>query len=267
MTYTNTHDGEAQRSTSTLADLLQTTSGNPLRPIARIAIAHKLATAVLQFHSTAWLKPRWELKHLSFFQDNGQVGEALKRTFCLSAIHPRSDKTAQPTAESQVNYDNNALPTNEEEIPHSQKPRSASVDANASTIGSPPPIHKALLYGLDNETLCTLGIALLEIAYCKPIESLRREGEPSNIYSARRLAQYGTMPLGPKYQTSFGGACGATLVRGLISKAPSCRARFGRMSFVSLNAYLAWRNIYGYNLRIVHSLYFSLLISLLLECY
>ena len=192
---TDSHGGKVQRSTFTLADLLQDTTELSLTPIEWMTVAHKIAMAVLQFHSTAWLESQWGLKHLSFFRDihNEKAVGSIRRTLHLTAEYPRSNGTAQPAAQSQAD-----APA--EGVQHDPEPRSPSVDVNSYKTQSSPPIHKALLYGIDNETLCSLGIALLEIAYRQPIESLRREGEPSNIYAARRLALYSTTPLGPKYQ-------------------------------------------------------------------
>ena len=63
-----------------------------------------------------------------------------------------------------------------------------------------PIVSEADHHGINNTTLFFLGVALLEIAYWKPIEEQMTARDLKNeIFAARRLAA-GRAPLGPVYQ-------------------------------------------------------------------
>lgn len=55
------------------------------------------------------------------------------------------------------------------------------------------------LYGVNNMTLFSLGVALLELAHWKSIERLGSPQDPNAILTARRVSARST-PLGPKYK-------------------------------------------------------------------
>ena len=54
-------------------------------------------------------------------------------------------------------------------------------------------------FGINNITLFFLGVALLEVAHWKPLESLSNPQDPNAILTARRLASKPS-PLGKRYQ-------------------------------------------------------------------
>lgn len=160
----------------TLEHLLQCTHNGKvaLSPVLRLKLALRIATAVLQFHSTPWLNQEWRLKHLSFFGTFDDLSDKTLQTLHLSA----------------------------------QFPENASGRSVAPMEGIEPPacflpalqLQKTKLqYGINNSTLFCLGIALLELGYIKPLEALCEEQAQDPIFTARRLAE-SDHPLGLRYQ-------------------------------------------------------------------
>lgn len=54
-------------------------------------------------------------------------------------------------------------------------------------------------YGINNMTLFGLGVALIEIGHWRPLAKLRRNQDPDDILTARRLANQTTL-MGKEYQ-------------------------------------------------------------------
>lgn len=157
--------------------------------VDQLRIAQKIAMAVLQFRSTPWLKEQWELEHLGLFQTSTGSTESALRTLHLSADFPRLKKDTEKGKERVE--DDQIVQDDASDLEMQQGPSDSLVNALD---------HDALLYGVENVTLCSLGIALLQIGHRKPLESLRQPRDPNNVYTARRLAKHGTAPLGPKYK-------------------------------------------------------------------
>lgn len=158
-----------------LKGLLQSTEKMPaaIDPASKFKIAHKMATAVLQYHSTSWLKNDWRLKDIAYFGDFQRPTEeslrTLHLTFCFS-----QDEEGQETETARFNPDlatGLSLKTQEEAI--------------------------QLQYGINNPILFSLGVALLEIACHQSLEVMDAAQNP--IVVARKLAA-SVRPLGSRYQ-------------------------------------------------------------------
>ena len=124
----------------------------------RLGLAKNLAIAVLQYHSTPWLRLSWRSEDILFFSTN-EITQ-MQEISNLSAPHLNA-KVKGPDA--QPSY--------------------------ASTIP-----QRTLA---RNQVLFSLGVVLLEIAYAASIESLKQESDLKNdqedqytaFFTARRLAK------------------------------------------------------------------------------
>lgn len=69
------------------------------RPPQRLILAHKLASAVLQYHSTPWLAEDWNLKDLAFLGNESEPGaDDLAKdleTLHLSTQFPKKSRTVE----------------------------------------------------------------------------------------------------------------------------------------------------------------------------
>lgn len=130
--------------------------------IYRLKLARSLVSAVLKFHSTPWLSEFWRLKDLSFFKtDHSQeISEALQ------TLHLGFE-----LAQNQLN--------SMEGVQNSSSASQVSEDDR-------------LLCGIDNLTLHSLGVALLQIDRWARVE-------PGDILKVRKMALR-TSSLGPRYQ-------------------------------------------------------------------
>lgn len=163
-----------------------------LSPLDRMRLAHKLVTAVLQYHSTPWLMQDWHLKDLSFFgqqqglyllrqdlslfSDRQQGLDSLRqdlRTLHLSVQFPKSSRA----------------PTQDIE----------GIESNALTPFLSTMQDIQLHYGISNMTLASLGIALLELGYQKQVQGLRAPRDTHEVITARRLLAGAHTSLGAKY--------------------------------------------------------------------
>ncbi|PSN61667.1 hypothetical protein BS50DRAFT_578201 [Corynespora cassiicola Philippines] len=105
-----------------------------LRVLHQLTLAHKLATAVLQYHSTSWLSQDWDLDNISCFE------------------------SAKITAGSPH--------TSEEDITKALKTLHLSTKfppETSVTQASGDPEQMRYMYGIRNLSLANLGVALLEI--------------------------------------------------------------------------------------------------------
>jgi hypothetical protein len=137
----------------------------------QLKLAHKTALAMLQYNHTPWLSERWRLGDLNYFGSKGTFDETAFKSLHLSS-----------------------------QISAPQKP--APIPANMEGIQGPADaISEEMQYGINNVTLFFLGVALLEIAYWKPIEDQMKPGDRNNqIFAARRIASSRPSSLGPAYQ-------------------------------------------------------------------
>ncbi|KAI9695602.1 MAG: hypothetical protein M1820_008527 [Bogoriella megaspora] len=189
--------GIAQQATTSLGEIIGDTSGILMTLPQQLQVAHKLAIAVLQYQSTPWLKPEWELGDVGLFLGEDEITDSTFATLHLSA-HFLSQDDCHKTTESLIT---SAADVNMESV--ADRSSRASLSTHTCSKFCPcnidPQTHQALLYGVRNTTLCSLGIALLQISHRKTLEELRRHDDPNNIFTARRLAA-GANPLGLKFQ-------------------------------------------------------------------
>ncbi|KAF2829706.1 hypothetical protein CC86DRAFT_285152 [Ophiobolus disseminans] len=149
-------------------DIMRQEADDVLEVEDQLKLAHKTALAILQYNDTPWLAERWRLGNMSYFGSRRHFDEAALKTLHLT---------------SQISQ---------------QAPAAATVMEGVQSTESA--ISDEIKYGINNLPLFFLGVALLEIAHWKPLESkmLPRDQE-DQVYTARRLA-LGRAPLGPEYQ-------------------------------------------------------------------
>jgi hypothetical protein len=185
--------GIAQQAPVSLNDVVQGAKHSFISVPQQLQIAHKLALAVLQYQSTPWLRSEWELGDLGLFLNDGDITDSTIATLHLSANFPSQMPNCSP---KQIASDaDSGIPIHHE----ADSTKTIEPCSTRNRNIDDPQMHQALFYGVDNMTLCSLGIALLQIGYRQPLHELRREHEPNNLYTARRLA-IGANPLGPKFQ-------------------------------------------------------------------
>ncbi|EON64583.1 hypothetical protein W97_03816 [Coniosporium apollinis CBS 100218] len=158
--------------TITLDLLLHKSMQDELTLVDQLKLAHRIATAILQFHSTPWLSDRWHLQDLSLFGTRDEVTQDALRTLHLRSTFPDGSSRAS------------AAPIEQMDI---SKPE---VDAVISAQ------EAQLRYGISNMALFCLGVALLELGHWRTLQDLRRAGDVDDIVTARRLAASGRPPLG-----------------------------------------------------------------------
>ena len=133
----------------------------------RLRLAKTLAIAVLQYHSTPWLKVSWRSEDIYFF-DNEPISS------------PGSPSIASPHLNVKVKGPCGELSRALEFPPHNL---------------------------IRNPLLFSLGVVLLEIAYTSTMKTLRRpidldsgrEGRYTDFFAARRLAASGKSDMGATY--------------------------------------------------------------------
>jgi hypothetical protein len=139
-----------------------------LRILQQITLAHKLAEAVLQYHSTSWLPQSFTLQDVAYFKNTIQ------------------SKT------SDISDDLNSLHLS------NRFPVQGSLDVEEKQ-GTPDLKHT---YGIRNLTLANLGVALLEICAQKEITGPGLDHTPHEIIEARKLLDerhHSIMTLGSRY--------------------------------------------------------------------
>ena len=136
----------------------------------RLRLAKSLATAVLQYHATPWLKTSWRSDDIFFFSTGEDA--APERTSILSKPH--------------LNV----------------KVRGPNGELSRSSTFPPPSL-------ISNPVLFSLGIVLLEIAYSSNLRSLQQPGDleggqetrNTEFYTARRLVSSVGREMGSTYGT------------------------------------------------------------------
>jgi hypothetical protein len=143
------HRSKGQREARKVMELLQS-----LRTVHQLTLAHQLAVAVLQYHSTAWIAPDWRLEDISYFCDPTKpTTEAIEDQ--LQSLHL---STQFPLA-----------------------------GASAATTIIQDQEDLKFVYGIRNLPLAKLGIALLEIGCQTKISSLASSPMPHDVICARRV--------------------------------------------------------------------------------
>ncbi|KAH7082203.1 hypothetical protein FB567DRAFT_594695 [Paraphoma chrysanthemicola] len=137
-------------------------------PLQQITFAHKLAEAVLQYHSTSWLPQAWTLRDVAYFTDTSQP-HANDISDALNSLHL-----------------SNCFPNND--LIH--------VNSKQELLDLK---HKL---GIRNLTLAKLGVALLEICAKDDIMGTQLDGTHGEIIRARRLLDekhHSIQDFGPRY--------------------------------------------------------------------
>ena len=173
----------------TLEDALIATRSNsegiPLPE--KFNLAKYLARAVLHFHSTPWMSKDWRSRDIVFFGSKDFAQDSLGSPFLKTSVKTRSDEDNQQSVLTQI-----------AEHPKNPYPRS--------------PVR--------NQTLYSLGVMLIELAYDSPLQDLQiPEDEQGDLYTfywtATRLADRLWRELGPKYadatKTCLYGGFGASI--------------------------------------------------------
>jgi hypothetical protein len=138
------------------------------KPLQQITFAHKLAEAVLQYHSTSWLRQAWTLQDVGYFTDTSQP-DASDISDALNSLHL-----------------SNRFPDDD----------SIHIDSKQKLLDMK---HKL---GVRNLTLAKLGVALLEICAKDDIMGTQLDGTYGEIIKARRLLDekhHSIQDFGPRY--------------------------------------------------------------------
>lgn len=138
------------------------------RILQQITLAHKLADAVLRYHSTSWLPRAWTLQDVAYFTNSTQT-DTDTLSDALKSLHL-----------------SNRFPDH-----HS-----------LSATGTQRVHDLKRTYGIRNLTLAKLGVALLEICAQKDIVEVGVDGIPHEIIKARELLDdkhHSIMNLGNRY--------------------------------------------------------------------
>ncbi|KAH4006808.1 hypothetical protein HBI13_234910 [Parastagonospora nodorum] len=122
-------------------------------PLQQMTLAHKLAEAVLQYHSSSWLPQAWTLQDVAYFTDTSQPN-ACDISDALSSLHLSK-----------------RFPKN----------TSCHIDSKQELLDLK---HKV---GVRNLTLAKLGVALLEICTKDDIMGTQLDGTHGEIIKARGL--------------------------------------------------------------------------------
>ncbi len=149
-------------------------------PDYQLKIALKATLAVLQFHSTPWLDETWMTSDL-FLARPGLYDLREPRLFLRSGLSTRDQRLQQQEMQT------TAMSVS--------RPQAAAATAYSARA----PFALNDYCGINNATLFSLGVALLEIGHWKPLASLRRGYDPDDILTARRVAKQSTL-LGTRYQ-------------------------------------------------------------------
>ncbi|PVH94364.1 hypothetical protein DM02DRAFT_693184 [Periconia macrospinosa] len=139
-----------------------------LQILQQITLAHKLAEAVLHYHSTPWLPQAWTLQDIGYFTNAAQTTEN-DLSEALNSLHLNNrfpdQKSLDPETKQEVL-----------ELKHT--------------------------YGIRNLTLAKLGVAMLEICAKRYITAPRLSQTPYEIIEARKLLDekhHSIMTLGSRY--------------------------------------------------------------------
>lgn len=138
------------------------------RMLQQLTLAHKLAEAVLQYHSTSWLPQAWTLQDVAYFTDPSHA-DVNDISDALDSLHL-----------------SNRFPD----------------DSSLTTERKHDALDLKHTFGIRNVTLAKLGVALLEICAQRDITGPQLNSTPSDIIAARKLLDekhHSIQTLGPKY--------------------------------------------------------------------
>jgi hypothetical protein len=175
-TAVSTGQSNTAEEVTTLISLIEQSKRGPFELLHQYQLALKISKSVLQFHSTPWLPPIWKLQDVSIF--GSELSERTLKTLHLSVCFESAPSTLlenQPpnNASAEITKDSRA---------------SSSVDA----------CYKRICPGIYNQTLFSLGIALLEISHWQNFRKMS-QSDTDEFYAAHRLVR-GPAPLGSKFR-------------------------------------------------------------------
>ncbi len=138
----------------------------------KLNLAKILALAVLQFYSTPWLKREWRSQDVVFFGIQDLAEDPLRMPYLKSRVLTQRSTTNQQAISSTTGTE----------------------CSNVTHLRSP----------VRNQTLYSLGVILIELAYDSPLQDLIKpeddQGDPHTLYrAATRLGDRVWRELGPKY--------------------------------------------------------------------
>ncbi|OLN96893.1 hypothetical protein CCHL11_02467 [Colletotrichum chlorophyti] len=147
-------------------EVLDERSGDFLSTVDRLKLARSLVSAVLNFHSTPWLNEFWRLRDLAFFRmsQGEEVADVLRTLHMGVEVSQRTIGSVE-CVENATNCPNTCQVTEDERLSR----------------------------GIDNLTLYSLGVALLQIDRWANIE-------PSDVLTVRKTALRPSL-LGLRYQS------------------------------------------------------------------
>lgn len=159
------------RYSGTLSNVMLDTGSGSMPITDQYKLAIKVAMAMLQFHSTPWLRERWNtsdllLGALDYTQRASRADLFLRSCF----FSQTADNDADPTTTPGV-------------IPCDRKGKSIERTRMKSLRD----------YNIDNLTLFSLGVALLEIDRWSPLSQIRLDEDPDDVATAMRAAQQVTV--------------------------------------------------------------------------
>ncbi|WQF83673.1 hypothetical protein CDEST_08687 [Colletotrichum destructivum] len=149
----------------TIDEVLDESLGDFLSTIDRLKLARSMVSAVLKFHSTPWLRDFWRLRDLAFFRggQDEEVSEALRSLHVGIEVAQRQFDSMDGVQDSS-DMQNLSWPTEDELI----------------------------RYGINNLTLHSLGVALLQIDRWTRVS-------PGDVVAVRKMASRSSS-LGPRYR-------------------------------------------------------------------
>lgn len=160
-------NGSARSSVQSIEGILERDVYDVIGVIDQLKMAHKLATAVLQYNATPWLPHHWRLSDLRYLGTTTVMDSIALRTLHLSSEFNKQPDAAQMQGIELVK------------------------DTATNQIRQ----------GISNPTLFCLGVALIEIAYWSRIEGkMTKDDERNPVLAARRLQKDRSPPLGLEYQ-------------------------------------------------------------------
>jgi hypothetical protein len=128
---------------------------NNLQTLQQLTLAHKLATATLQYHSTSWLPLDWTLQDIAYFKNTVQPTSSPDISDQLSSLH-LSTEFQWKVPEAML---------------HSRQ----------------TPEDLKYMYGIRNLALAKLGVALIEICSQQDIAKLIKSPTPHDVIGARKI--------------------------------------------------------------------------------
>lgn len=136
-----------------------------LRTLHQLTLAHQLAIATLQFHSTPWLASDWTLKDIAYFAGSAQAMPG-------SRSQDISDRLLEQLRSLHFS---------------TQFPSKDSGNNGGGQTSGEADAEIEINCGIRNLSLANLGIALLEIGCQAKINTLVALSAPHNIIRARKV--------------------------------------------------------------------------------